>query len=843
MAEIILNLAREDRATVFEDPKERLQVDAYQSAFDLLQSAREFADNTGKERNKDKRNYNALNRPLDRIHNTIFIDGPRGSGKTAFMLNLENAYNDNTSGQKDGLYFSQPIDPTLLSIKEDFINVIIGQIHAEIETVKSDDISDAYINALEQVTDALESEFTAKSSYGVDRFLAFKSSLDLERRLFEYFAEAKDLLDCKAIVLLIDDVDMSLDIAFNVLEVIRKYLACPFILPIVSGDKSLYRTIVTRHFVHQLAINARKPVDDEKADAKELADRYIQKLFPRYAEIRLLSFPELLQQHQINIKSASLNISFNRLYHRLRDISFAGTNGIEDSKPTFLPQTCRDLSQFLNGLANIDNTVLTTLCDPDKQDVTATLHRSNNLLDKMANYFAAGDRQDLYQLLKTSIQLFNTADRRDDKALFFRHAGIIDTRNHTAGIVGKRFAEKSTIALEKSGYSERDKASQLPYMKRLPEVMIKFAGIEPYTARLLIAKSRVDRITDPDEQLLLRLYTHNDYYSSYQTGYLVFFGKVFELIISSIYQDLSAKDINQLLAQPPFHSFFHYFPTKLAETEDTDDTSEEDADESLITDEQSKNRLEQFADDINQWRTILGNTEYSGQLLYSVFNKYFSAVKLLKNRSFLAEQSIQQLHKRVYFILLNTIASFENKATDVVKQGIAMSENFNIENSMRGDPSYLKNIKPLLIESDNDSLTKAIAKHPVFELGGLTDFEIKVDKAKKELTKAKLAQQEAETEGSIYRRYRREARVALKNAISSSDLAILPAINKENWMQYVVIIRGVIVNVRDSADMAKYKDEYNRQKNTKSSLFYQIYRVAEFVEATELLDSWLAGKN
>ena len=214
--EIILRLEREDRATVFKDAKERLQVDAYQSAFDLLQSARGFADKIGEKRNKDKRQYNAQDRALDRIHNTIFIDGPRGSGKTAFMLNLESSYNNDAGGQADGLYFSQPIDPTLLSIKEDFINVIIGQIHAEIEIFSEDNnktIADTYIDALEQVTDALESEFTAKSksSYGVDRFLAFKGSLDLERRLFEYFAEAKDLFGCKAIVLLIDDVDMSLD--------------------------------------------------------------------------------------------------------------------------------------------------------------------------------------------------------------------------------------------------------------------------------------------------------------------------------------------------------------------------------------------------------------------------------------------------------------------------------------------------------------------------------------------------------------------------------------------------------------------------------------------------------
>ncbi|MFT4924844.1 MAG: hypothetical protein ACI8WB_000928 [Phenylobacterium sp.] len=847
-SEIVLNVHREDRATVFQDPRERLQLRAYEKAFGLLQTAKEFASNLAQ---KQVSKHPQMNQPLDRIHNTIFIDGARGSGKTAFMLNLETAYVqanlqglDRQQVRPDrGLYFSQPIDPTLLNLKEDFINVIIGQIHTEIEAhcdQSNKEMAESYIEALELVTDSLEAEFTAKSSYGVDKLLAFKGSLELERRLFSYFAQAKDVLGCKAIVLLIDDVDMSLDMAFNVLEVIRKYLACPFVLSVVSGDKKLYRTIVTRHFVRQLAINANKPEQAEKKQSTELADRYIQKIFPEYGEIRLQLFPELLKQHQINVHSTGGTISFNRLYGRLKGVAFAGTNGVEDSRPDFLPQTSRDLAQFLNVLSSLSDqhqAELAILFDADKGSVTSELHRSRALLIKLADYFCASERMALYQLVQTSLALFamsqfdgTAPDGR--RALLFRNVGIMDAANHGDDRSFTRFAEKSIGALENIKCSERDKAGQLPYLQTLPRLMVNFSGIEPYAGRLMIAKSRVDKIVDGNERLLLRLYTHNDYYSSYQTGYLLFFGKVFELVLSSIYQDLSAKDIERLLAQAPFHGFFHYFPTKLADTA-LDEGGSDGSDVTAVSSDHSQQSIDVLAEQINQWRQSLTGVRYSGQLLYSAFNKYFRTVKLLKNQPFIADQSMGLLHQRVKLLLLNAFACFENKSNEVVKQGIAMGKGFVAENTIKGDQSYLRNIKPLL-ESQHPTLTKVIDQHPLFKLAGLDGFLVKP-------TGIAGSEDVVEKLPVMGQGRRRLAGAALLKVVTAETLMELKKMLNDN-IDGRSLATSVINKIVSNSEMAKYKDIYNRQKTNTSANFYTIYNAAVTIGSAKRLETWLEHK-
>lgn len=858
--EIVLKLEREDRATVFDDPKERLQVAAYDKAFGLLLAARDFAYQLVKKQAPDQPHVQALDRPLDRIHNTIFIDGARGSGKTAFMLNLKKFWQESHhQSEHKGLYFSQPIDPTLLNVKEDFINVIIGQVHAEIEVVSDSQhrpIEDDYIDALEKVTDALASEFTAKSdaSFGVDRMLAFKGSLELERRLFDYFAEAKKLLDCQAIVLLIDDVDMSLDKAFNVLEVIRKYLACPFVLAVVSGDKKLYHTIVTRHFVRQLAINDKAPQAHEITEAKELAQRYIQKIFPEYAEIQLQTFVQILYQYPITVKFHQQSIAFNRLYARLQLVVFAGCNHMQNDYLEFLPRTSRDLAQFLSTLMSLSrhpSEPLKWLLDSDK--LIAEWHRFLPLLHKLTDYFAASGQPVLQQMLKTSTLMFEFRQSEMQSVLFFRHLGIIDVTNHYATSPEHRFAEKSTTALEKSNYSDKDLTGQLGYMARLPELMVAFSAVEPYTRRLMIAKHRVSQINNNDEQLLLHLYCHNDYYSSYQTGYLIFFGKLFELVMSSLYQPLKADDIERLLAQAPFHGFFHYFPNKLAEIQTDIAEVDENADEEPTTAD-NKLQLEAFADQINAWRSTLNDVKYSGQLLYGVFVKYFGAVKLLKNQRFIAEQSIADLHQRVKLILLNTIASLENNAADVVKQGIAMGAVFNLDNIQKRDQSYLKNIKPLL-EPHINSLTKAISKHPVFKLKGLENFNIKdatviesdVDAAEqtnqanqtKQAKQSKAKPKKASDDKSYIAQ---RARAALAKVVSKTELENLAKVSVENEQESRTFVYSIVERISNSDEMAQYREEYKRQIPLTRSFFHAIYQAASIVGFDDELDYWLRGK-
>lgn len=59
----------------------------------------------------------------------------------------------------------------------------------------------------------------------------------MERLFHEFVVSCIDILSVDAIAIIIDDVDMALGRAYEVLEVVRKLLLCPLIIPIVSGDE------------------------------------------------------------------------------------------------------------------------------------------------------------------------------------------------------------------------------------------------------------------------------------------------------------------------------------------------------------------------------------------------------------------------------------------------------------------------------------------------------------------------------------------------------------------------------------------------------------------------------
>ena len=862
---IVLDLTREDRATVFRTA-ERLQVDAYEKACNLLSSAEDFVKSLAKTKGRDDEWMDKFNQPLDRIHNTIFIDGARGSGKTAFMLNIESAYLESLVDDTNGLYFSQPIDPTLLNVKEDFINVIIGQIHGELERYycrKRKDIQQGYFDALEQVTDALESEFTAKSSFGVDKLLAFKGSLELERRLFDYFEQAKIAFGSHAIVLLIDDVDMSLEVAFSVLEVIRKYLACPHILPVVSGDKKLYHTIVNRHFLKQLAVNTGLLSNKERVDAHQLATRYMQKIFPEHAEIQLRSFTDLRQEHTIKVKYKTYVLSFDQLYARLKKIIHAGTNGFEKSAPEFEPKTCRDLIQFLRNLMILsrqsDDTV--ALFKKGVSGRIRKLSRSKPLLTLFMDYFSARGEQKLQRMIQTSLKIF-TFQKEDDVPLFLRDIGIFDIRNHHVvegdyqdliEYKGKstkseknQFVEESIALLERVGLAVRESWSQGEFLQTLPQLMISFPAVEPYAERLKITKLHAENVTGGNDNFLLRLYTHNDFYSSHQTGYLLFFGKVFELVFSSIYQDLDEYDLDEMLDAAPFHSFFHYFSSKSIRSDDDEDV-EDGPTEAVEDDEASADNdesLELLASKISKWREEhLGKVKYSAQFFYSVFNKYFSQIHTLKEQRHIQNESIWVLHQRVKYILLNAVGSFEKASDSVVRQNIAIGENFEVEN-IKSDSSFAKNISPLL--ENKRYLTSAIEQHPIFNLK-VTDQFILTREG--ELIAQENRQERAERHRQIDISVEKDAvrstnsevaRKALKVALPNLPIESLRNATPENTDENV--IRELLASIFNSKQMLKSRAVYQRQISITSSHFFVIYAAAKRFGLEVTLDAWLAGK-
>lgn len=230
-----------------------------------------------------------------RSHNAISIDGARGTGKTAVQVNLKRYIELENPQLLSDVHILEPIDPTLLEDGESiFLHIIVASVlhDSRIKQAQRDKpaLSTQLNQALNELAHALEVVETQKDRHGLDKVRAMYGNKHLADSVHEFFYEAVQLLGIKLLVLPIDDVDTSLNLAFENLEIIRRYLTTPYVLPIVSGDRSLYQEVTWRDFHGRLIKDSDYLKESAYKTALELSEEYQRKVLPFP---RRLSMPDV----------------------------------------------------------------------------------------------------------------------------------------------------------------------------------------------------------------------------------------------------------------------------------------------------------------------------------------------------------------------------------------------------------------------------------------------------------------------------------------------------------------------------------------------------------------------
>ena len=91
MNEIIININEANKAQKYQNENELFQIEAFKRVSEILKEHKVGNDTT------DITDC--------RFHDTIFIDGDRGVGKTAFMINIENYYKNIAKIEKPNYIF------------------------------------------------------------------------------------------------------------------------------------------------------------------------------------------------------------------------------------------------------------------------------------------------------------------------------------------------------------------------------------------------------------------------------------------------------------------------------------------------------------------------------------------------------------------------------------------------------------------------------------------------------------------------------------------------------------------------------------------------------------------
>jgi len=719
------------------------------------------------------------------IHDAIFIGGARGTGKTVFLQNIEGFWEDSLERKNKELklHFCQSIDPTLLVNHDDFTNVVIAHLYNEVEKhiekqCCDDGKYENFYQALKNVCQALgKQENLGEGIGGLDRVIKYRSGIKLIQLFETFLRRCIKILDVTAIVLPIDDIDMALERSHEILDVVRRMLASHLIIPVITGDLELYEPIITHKF-----LNGDNPLMRESMikleQAESLTNAYLTKVLPHHNRINLEPIERLLPD--LKILAAGKIIEKNELVpysvftKKLEQKLFGPLNGEEKSCDWPKPISARETTQIIRDLSPEN---LTTLNSNElwlrykswaylKQDDVAysTAVSCHQIIDLIM-----GDNN---FVTLNKLHSFNPIQQMNDITPKF------NGKNFFAEQVTTHNLDKYALS-DKGALLDKEMAAHLNELSHV-EIYRSMPPIEIFSGKISISYKAVKSVFDNTEnkndddiersRVLLDLFTFTNYYDlTLKTIRQVFFSRAFDVLSSSLlnYQKALTKEekLTELLLQEresrlifwnkvltdifktaPFYSMPALFPTKAFNV--NVDLSEE-------KDDSNDNVLENTTIDYLSKKITVWEETYSAELssypseslqplLFSVFNKSFTQLKILRQKvespgwqkDDASKECLSDLALRFKYITLNSFATFM-KPAPVVLQNVALTPNlktirdFKIHRSVsppiRDNIGYffafdrdpLKGIFSSLEEREDmhkSRLIQAIANHPVLTL-------------------------------------------------------------------------------------------------------------------------------
>jgi hypothetical protein len=640
-------------------------------------------------RQLDTKGRNDDNVDSHRTHNAVLIDGSRGTGKSSVLVNLPLYLKKNNREVYENVHIIKPVDPTLLDHTDDlFLNVIVAALISDRSVKqtleKGGAKADEFHRQLQKLGNAMESLQSQRDLQGMDKLRAFIGNQSLAQQVHLLFKCTLDLLDKKLLVLPIDDVDTSLDRAFDNLEVVRKYLVSPQVLPIISGDLTLYNDVTWRDFHGKLLEKSKFERSDAMARAKDLAQEYQRKVLPLQYRVNMPEVADYLNASDIYFKDEHGNnigkISMALFYGWLVVLLNERTNGVESSflKPPV--ENVRALAQIVFSL----RTQIPNLAkEVENYKVDSLQLRRMLIMPTVAN--AMQQFSDEYSSAMQSRNKSRRETARGAAYLNFKQAAESPSRTNNENGLNK-VAEESKKALlkyyqfepkagaaflvltaEESWRALRERVQDADWRSVFETFLFKplthdaqsLRHFEPssnvnklqmddllerapaerfanFSSRILVAyptpevghavKNSKAKFQDPDLNLLMALILHRDFYTINKQAALACCGRIFEILITSLIRDMDYEDIVNILQHTPFFSFSSVATTTTQTAGGFNPTTALSTNFSDESDENAySEQIEVLTKKINEWRNEhnLKDKIPSAWLIYNVMNKFF----------------------------------------------------------------------------------------------------------------------------------------------------------------------------------------------------------------------------
>ena len=689
-------------------------------------------------------------------HNAICISGERGAGKTVFLRNVENFWKKSLDNKEiDDIFFLEIIDPTLLCNHDEFANVIVAQLYNAVEKRLQSSCTDqcqrnAFYSSLQELANALGKTKEFNDYTGIDKILKYSSGVQIQHRFHDFVEKCIKILNCKAIVIPIDDVDMALDKAFEVLDDVRRLLSCPYIITIISGSLHLYSHMMHVHFqklAAPIGFIDNDTLKHGRETAQSLAEAYLTKVFPNHQRLPLLPIDDLLPKLKIIEKAPDNSKTFFEYEKVLQGYFYYLCNGEAGSTKWPKPQNAREVTQLIRSLPP-------SIFNQEKLEeyLWSTFQ---SWAEQKQDGVAYSNAVSYQQVIDHNMNhLF-----RIEQLLAFSPKQQVDIK--FSGSKKNFFKEQLEAIKELSGKGEENKKILNSVFNEDSLVMRSMPPLEFLVGNLFLN----NRTIETDENNILKLiYTHCDYYGkSSQQIHNIYFSRAFEILILSIL-DVTSKEkkinwdeqLRFILNRPPFYSIHAMNPTKFVDDEDMSDgedfrTNDEESNEGNDSNDSNESnesnesndskdsnlsKKKTFPEQIDDWCEMYEKdlkelqTKNLIPLLHAVFNKVFTQLHIIRKKNFKLneDEHLSDIAKRFEYLVINAFASFMKEDGIISHANPALTADVSTiryeDNFKKRDRVLTKNIEGLVIfdskkEVKNDRiaslLLSAIWNHPLFK--------------------------------------------------------------------------------------------------------------------------------
>lgn len=322
----------------------------------------------------------------EHLNNLIAFCGERGQGKSSAMIQFTRKLRE--CNQIEVL---NTIDPTAMETVHDILDIVVSRMFESYRNDRAnmnytgDDFYDQGIISLNKDQQLEMSGLFQKVHKNLailknsDKFIkdeyiysgsiqnladiadSMKIKQDMEKLVKEYLAYRKR----KIIVVSLDDLDLNISAAYNMMEQIRKYMMIPEIIIVMAVNISQLTLCIERQFLLEMKGLEQSLRWDMAQEARKMASKYIEKLFPMprrivLPDIRTISSGgknavELLYRNQEGTIFDSNMLGIEKgvmqlLYKRTGLILVAEENSIHP----LIPNTLRELVGLVSVIGTME---------------------------------------------------------------------------------------------------------------------------------------------------------------------------------------------------------------------------------------------------------------------------------------------------------------------------------------------------------------------------------------------------------------------------------------------------------------------------------------------------------